>query len=77
MPGRIISNWLLCFFCDGASLLCGDSVCLGRRLHSRERDKRGATRERREKGAGHVAPCEPVLVASLYGINTFDAFEGA
>jgi hypothetical protein len=46
-------------------------------LEREEREEREVSRERGEKGAGHVAPWKPVLVASLYGINTFDAFEGA
>ena len=49
--GRIISNWLLCFFVM-VLRFCAETVCLGRRLHSRERGEQREGRERsRTRGA--------------------------
>jgi hypothetical protein len=47
LAGRIISNWLLCSFVM-VLRFCVETVCLGRRLHSRERE-RGEQREGRER----------------------------
>lgn len=48
LAGRIISNWLLCSFVM-VLRFCVETVCLGRRLHSRERGERGEQREGRER----------------------------